>query len=325
MAGKVLNYTRLSFLELTGRSVDEAEKRFPGHMLVSKKSKFDDNDMDESSGAGCGVCPILVKSLPVVDLPDCSEIPVVVTEVRSPLEMYCQVATVENLKILSPLFEELNAYYNETLSSLTYNPIVGELCAAQFMDDQSWSRAEVLDVKPNFVDVKYIDFGNQETVPLSCVRPLTDLFAKLPIQAFKCKLADIQPTCDAWNPDAVELMQNLTGMGTKRLLAQVTNNAGDVTELTLVDKTPSEDIDIAGKLVEAGVATRVSSNVIETGIAASNGSPVQEAPRSVSPVVADDPKVLALLQENAALKARLDEQQMQLQQIMKLLSAAVAK
>ena len=57
------------------------------------------------------------------------------------------------------------------------------LCVAQFTMDNLWYRAEVVSLAgPGMVDIKYVDFGNIETVSVWKLKKLIDAFIILPAQ-----------------------------------------------------------------------------------------------------------------------------------------------
>ncbi|XP_046357075.2 tudor domain-containing 6-like isoform X1 [Haliotis rufescens] len=76
----------------------------------------------------------------------------------------------------------------------------GTFCAALYNEDQRWYRAEVLDITDESVQVKFLDYGNTETVPVSSIRQLPDTTANFPAQAIPCALYSIIVT-DTESPD----------------------------------------------------------------------------------------------------------------------------
>ena len=70
----------------------------------------------------------------------------------------------------------------------------GTLCAAVFNDGSgdSWFRAKIVKVTGTEATVRFIDYGNSATVPLSKIRPLDDELVSVPAQARPCCLAYIR-------------------------------------------------------------------------------------------------------------------------------------
>jgi len=71
------------------------------------------------------------------------------------------------------------------INSLTavFHLSVGMMCAVRFSADQLFYRAEVLSVvDANNIDVKYVDYGNVETVSVQRIRKLLDVYSVLTVQ-----------------------------------------------------------------------------------------------------------------------------------------------
>ncbi|KAL1502357.1 hypothetical protein ABEB36_007507 [Hypothenemus hampei] len=71
--------------------------------------------------------------------------------------------------LLSKLRQEFEA--NPPLPG-SYNPKRGDICAAKFSLDDSWYRAKVEKVASGKAQVHYIDYGNRETLPTTCLASL---------------------------------------------------------------------------------------------------------------------------------------------------------
>ncbi|XP_067666250.1 tudor domain-containing protein 7B-like [Haliotis asinina] len=67
----------------------------------------------------------------------------------------------------------------------------GTFCAALYTEDERWYRAEVLDITAQSVQVKFLDYGNTETVPVSSIRQLPETTASIAAQAIPCALYSI--------------------------------------------------------------------------------------------------------------------------------------
>lgn len=68
--------------------------------------------------------------------------------------------------------------------------MVGCIYVVQYQEDSRWYRARVLGVNTTQqqCEVFFVDYGNTELVPLSCVRNAEDRFCELPPQSFECEL-----------------------------------------------------------------------------------------------------------------------------------------
>ncbi|KAL0117558.1 hypothetical protein PUN28_010395 [Cardiocondyla obscurior] len=78
--------------------------------------------------------------------------------------------------------------YAKTASSLNITQLKSGLpCAALY--DSQWYRAEILGIVGDKVKVVYVDYGNEEVLPVVALRTIhNDLVVKLPAQAIRCAL-----------------------------------------------------------------------------------------------------------------------------------------
>ena len=135
-----------------------------------------------------------------------SKVKVKVTSIVNPGEFWCQV-TDSNDELFA-LVEELEKYYSSTGSVLT-GPSVGLPCCAKFEEDKQWYRAIITDVGTS-IKVRYVDYGNTATLPLSDIKFIDEQFLALPVQALLCSLHGANPDADgSWPADGTEYFQGL--------------------------------------------------------------------------------------------------------------------
>ena len=142
---------------------------------------------------------------------------VLVTSAESTQAFYCQVSPNPKLDTLMSLLREA------VLSLVPGTFKAGDICCAQFTEDQEWYRARVVAVTGDAADVLYLDYGNSETVPLSGLRALPAKLMKLAPQAKLCSLARGEDD-DEW-PETAEVQQ--------AFLDHVLSGEGEVTMLEL--------------------------------------------------------------------------------------------
>ena len=132
------------------------------------------------------------------------------TVVNSPSSIWAQVVHT-NISNLYRLQHDMNAFYQESdqLNVSTYVPAVGEICAAKFPVDQKVYRAEILCVNHNgTVDVRYVDFGNCETVTVSQLRHLKQVYLTLPKQALLFSMVGVAPSGSSnWSDGAIAFLR----------------------------------------------------------------------------------------------------------------------
>ena len=136
---------------------------------------------------------------------------VYVTTVESPGCLYCQISSSEEK--LSALMSEISAVYE----SLPANELavasisVGDVCCAQFSEDNRWYRAVVEENNGSALTVRFIDYGNTETLPVERTKVLKDAFFSEPPLAIKCSLHDVQPFVgQTWTEEASTFFEQLT-------------------------------------------------------------------------------------------------------------------
>ncbi|XP_077481978.1 tudor domain-containing protein 1 isoform X2 [Stigmatopora argus] len=82
----------------------------------------------------------------------------------------------------------------------------GAACCAQFLDDDHWYRAVVLEAgEDDKVAVIYADYGNTEKLPLSRILPIPAHLLGLPFQIARCALIGKDLTPAEWPPEAKRL------------------------------------------------------------------------------------------------------------------------
>ena len=113
---------------------------------------------------------------------------VYVTFFTSPESFFCQ--RVKTSTHLDELMDRLEEFYRPLADGdecLT-NPQMGDTCCAMFSEDDGWYRAVITKVSGKTVEVRYLDYGNSEELPLSRVKRLLPCFAETNIQGFSASL-----------------------------------------------------------------------------------------------------------------------------------------
>ncbi|XP_064002453.1 tudor domain-containing protein 15 [Pogoniulus pusillus] len=120
-------------------------------------------------------------------LPVGSEENVKVTVAISQNKFYCQMQKWQ--KELEDLTKAMHLHY-EAISTENKKSVdsLGLLCAAKRQTGQ-WHRGVIKQVLSDYVEVWFMDFGNSEAVPSSCVQKLKAEFMTLPMISFPCALS----------------------------------------------------------------------------------------------------------------------------------------
>ncbi|NXC30206.1 TDRD1 protein, partial [Campylorhamphus procurvoides] len=175
----------------------------------------------------------------------------VVSHIQNPGSFFCQ--QMDNARQLAELEASLNEYCGKTPSSASFRPAAGNMCCAQFTEDNLWYRAIVRAyVSEDTVLVDYVDYGNSDSVPLTRLRPVIPALTDLPAQAITCSLAGIKPPLGTWTSEGISFMKKL--VKDKVLTIKVVDKEGSTSVVELVDASVTPAINILSLLVEEGCA-----------------------------------------------------------------------
>ncbi|XP_041440506.1 RING finger protein 17 isoform X2 [Xenopus laevis] len=147
---------------------------------------------------------ILPRSfIPPVVLEHRTNFTVAVSHINDPSDFYIQV--VDNAEYI-PFSRKIQTIYNSEESDdlKIKRPVFGQVCMKKYTDG-SWYRALVVGFSgQEEVIIKYVDFGNTDTVHVNTLRDLKDEFLDMPCKAICCRLAFIEPCNNAhrWSPEA---------------------------------------------------------------------------------------------------------------------------
>ncbi|KAL5564736.1 hypothetical protein UlMin_027900 [Ulmus minor] len=153
---------------------------------------------------------------------------VVVTEVLGGGKFYVQ--TVGDQKVASIQQQLASLSLQEAPVIGAFNPKKGDIVLAQFSADNSWNRAMIVNGPRGAVespkdrfDVFYIDYGNQEVVPYSQLRPIDPSVSATPGLAQLCSLAYIKvPSLeDDFGQEAAEYLSETILSSSKEFRAKV--------------------------------------------------------------------------------------------------------
>ena len=194
---------------------------------------------------------------------------VFVHHVETPSLFYCQFGQfhVNQLESVMSVMQDLY-----TSSGKSFQPVFKTKCtkgcflAAQYSEDELWYRAQVEEVKADGVEVRFIDYGNTETVPFEKLRYLDEEFTKLPAQGVPCSLAEISPKAAVgsnWNSEVSETFGEL--VYDKRSIGQVKSiedmsgkpfkfENQQTLEIILIDASNDSEISVGDELVRLGFA-----------------------------------------------------------------------
>ncbi|XP_057970333.1 ribonuclease TUDOR 1-like [Malania oleifera] len=153
---------------------------------------------------------------------------VIVTEVLGGGRFYIQTVGDQKVASIQQQLASLNIHEAPVVGS--FNPKKGDIVLAQFSVDKSWNRAMIVNAPRGAVEsphdkfeVFYIDYGNQEAVPYSELRPLDPSVSSAAAIAQLCSLAFIKvPSLEEdFGQEAAEFLSEITLNSSKELRAVV--------------------------------------------------------------------------------------------------------
>ncbi|XP_077635703.1 tudor domain-containing protein 1 isoform X5 [Crocuta crocuta] len=192
----------------------------------------------------------------------------VVAHIQTPEDFFCQ--QLQSGHKLAELQASLSEYCRQVPPRSDFYPTIGDICCAQFSEDDQWYRASVLAyASEQSVLVGYVDYGNFEILSLTRLCPITPKLLELPMQAIKCVLAGVKPSLGIWTPEAICLMKKI--VQNKMITVKVADKLENSSLVELLDKSVTPHISVTQVLIDAGFA------VGETGALTDKPSVVKEA------------------------------------------------
>ncbi|XP_051679609.2 tudor domain-containing protein 1 isoform X2 [Oryctolagus cuniculus] len=176
----------------------------------------------------------------------------VVAHIQTPEDFFCQ--QLQSGHKLAGLQASLSEYCGQVSRRSDFYPTIGDICCAQFSEDDQWYRATVLAyASEDSVLVGYVDYGNFEILSLTRLCPIVPKLLELPMQAIKCVLAGVKPLLGIWTPEAVCLMKKM--VQNKMITVRVVGKLETSSLVELIDKSGTSNVSIGKVLVHAGLAT----------------------------------------------------------------------
>ncbi|KAF8444736.1 hypothetical protein L210DRAFT_1037095 [Boletus edulis BED1] len=147
-----------------------------------------------------------------------------------------QVLNTEGIASLEQLMRDFSLHHKSATAPANFAPTNGDLVSAKFSDG-SWYRAKIRRASPikKEAEVTFIDYGNQDTVKFSNLRPLDPKFRSLPGQAQDARLSFVKlvnPDSEYY-PEAVDRFCSLCEG--RKLVANVDQREGNTLHLRLID------------------------------------------------------------------------------------------
>ncbi|XP_073345172.1 tudor domain-containing protein 1 [Pagrus major] len=214
----------------------------------------------------CGDAPspqrVYLKDLQMTKVIMGTDIQASVVEFYSPGRFFLLAQSPELLEVLKSISTELQKTYS-CPSVTTYIPCAGEVCAVQFSCDLNWYRglAQTLATDQKKANVLYIDFGNEEDVPVERIRPLAANIPPFCPCAMECRIAGVVPVAGNWSGECcIAVRQLLAGKTVTVKLVETLEHG----RIHTVDILLSMGKQLSTLLLEHGYAAEETVNTTPT-------------------------------------------------------------
>ncbi|TRM69350.1 hypothetical protein BD626DRAFT_473754 [Schizophyllum amplum] len=188
---------------------------------------------------------------------------VIVSDVRTNngFSFSVQILNTEGIASLEKLMRDFSLHHQGAVAAPpNFVPRGGDLVSARFSDG-AWYRAKIRRASPikKEAEVTFIDYGNQDTVTFSAIRPLDPKFRALPGQAHDARLSFVRipgPESE-YHAEAVDRFRSLCEG--RKLVANIDQREGNLLHLRLIDPTDPQSAEdplacINADLLRDGVA-----------------------------------------------------------------------
>ncbi|XP_061666282.1 tudor domain-containing protein 1 isoform X2 [Syngnathoides biaculeatus] len=179
---------------------------------------------------------VYLKDLHPIKINKGTDIQASVVEFYNPGRFFLLFQSPEFLDILQRISNQLQKIPSSR-SSPPYVPRVGEVCTAQFSGDLIWYRCLVqkLAADQSTARMLYIDYGNEEDVPMDRIGPLpADLEPYHPC-ALECHVAGVELPEGNWSTECCSAMKRILAdrVLTVRLVETLDNVHGQAVDIEL--------------------------------------------------------------------------------------------
>ncbi|XP_035378869.1 RING finger protein 17 [Electrophorus electricus] len=138
------------------------------------------------------------------------ELNAVVSHVNTPSDFYVQLVDSSDFLLLNTKLQNHYGSPGAESKLQIYCPVLAQACIALY-NSKDWCRAQVTGFSGGqLVEVRYVDFGNKTTLPVTNLRQIKDEFFALPAMALWCSLADVVSLEHTWSDESIRVFRELT-------------------------------------------------------------------------------------------------------------------
>ena len=200
---------------------------------------------------------IQVSEIKRAEIPTTLQFQVFVSEVHSPDSIFFQTATQQTAIMIDDLSTNLNSHFQTTvLPAIVKPPNKGSLVCAKFSQDGAWYRGEVLETSEGVCRVRFIDYGNTDSVQLCDMSPCPSQFVSIPVLSMECALNGIIPAGNSasWTLQATSFLKEKTADCFLQANVVGSRERDGVLLVELVNNSDGLEVNIAHEMVSQGLA-----------------------------------------------------------------------
>ncbi|KAM4715222.1 tudor domain-containing protein 1 [Anableps anableps] len=205
---------------------------------------------------------VYLKDLQASKITMSMDIQATVVEFSSPGRFFILPQDPEVLEALQIISTELQKTSSNS-SGTAYVPCDGEVCTVQFSCDKNWYRGlvQTLAADKKTANILYIDFGNEENVPVERIRPLPANIQHFRPCTVECRIAGVVPVVNEWSDECcITVRQMLAGKAVNVKLLETTEKEG----VHAVDIVLSMRTLLSSFLLENGFAQKETISAPQT-------------------------------------------------------------
>ncbi|KAI9442378.1 transcription factor [Lactarius indigo] len=159
-------------------------------------------------------------------------IDIIISDVRAKngFSFSVQILNTEGIASLAQLMRDFSTHHKVTASPPGFVPKAGDLVSAKFSDG-AWYRAKIRRASPvkREAEVTFIDYGNQDTIGFTNIRPLDPKFRTADL----CSFVKLVGEESEYRQEAVDRFRQLCDG--RKLVANVDHKEGSTLHLRLID------------------------------------------------------------------------------------------
>ncbi|XP_007647838.1 LOW QUALITY PROTEIN: tudor and KH domain-containing protein-like isoform X1 [Cricetulus griseus] len=231
----------------------------------SSWKKCTDDSLENSGAQNCPEMSMIEVPSPDFSFHTDEYLDIYISAYEHPNHFWIQISGSHSLQLDQLNIEMTQHYENSLPEDLTLH------IAAPYSADGCWYRAQILGTLENGnLDLYFVDFGDNGDCPLKDLWVPRSDFLSLPFQAIECSLAQIAPSGEQGEEEALDEFERFTHFpDSKSLVAKISSyvqtRISTWPKIHLYDTSNGKKLDIGLGLAHKGYAVELSEDVEDDG------------------------------------------------------------